>query len=69
MYRIKPEVKEVEVKLQGLKEPEEMSNEELVMEMTAFGKPPRKRMTRQASIDFIKDLRAKALEMIGDDED
>lgn len=64
LYEIKPPAKQV-VEVKG-KEPEEMTKAELVAEMTAFGKPPRKMMSRDVAVQFVRDLRAKAEELIGD---
>jgi hypothetical protein len=58
----------VQVEFQGLKDPEQMTSQELVAEMTSHGKPPRKRMERKTAVNYIKDLRAKAAEMIIDDD-
>lgn len=68
MYKIKPEEAIREIAIKGLKEPEEMTSEELVGEMTAHGKPPRKKMNRQVAIDFVRKLREEAKAMIVDDE-
>jgi hypothetical protein len=67
LYEIKPEPKP-QVEIVGLKEPEEMTPEELVQEMTSHGKPPRKQMSRSAAEKFIRELREKAKTMIVDDE-
>lgn len=69
LYEIVHEKPKVEVELKGAKAPEEMTAEELVAEMTAFGKPPRKKMFRKDAIDFVKKLRADAAAMIADDEE
>lgn len=67
LYTVKPVPKpQVEIKA---KEPTEMTAAELAAEMTSFGKPPRKKMTRQAAIDFVKKLREDAAKFITDDED
>ncbi len=69
MYRIKPEETAVqEHVIKGLKDPEEMTASELMAEMTAHGKPPRKQMQRSVAVDFVKDLRAKAESMIVPDK-
>ncbi len=69
MYQIVTDKKVVEVEMKGLKDPVEMTKEELVMEMTAWGKPPRKQMSRKACEDFIRDLRSKAVDLISDDDE
>lgn len=58
----------VQVELKGLKDPEDMNSEELVAELTAHGKAPRKRMKRETAVNYVKDLRAKAVAMIIDDD-
>ncbi|WP_170759988.1 hypothetical protein [Ruegeria lacuscaerulensis] len=67
LYELKPEPKP-QVEIVGLKEPEEMSPEELVQEMTSHGKPPRKQMSRSAAEKFVRELREKAKTFIVDDE-
>lgn len=70
LYEIKPEeVENVEVVVQALKDPEEMSNQELYAEMASHGKPPRKKMNHKDVVKFVNDLRAKAENFIVDDED
>lgn len=69
LYQIKPEESEAsKVELVGLKDPEQMTSEELVVELTAHGKAPRKRMKRETAVNYVKELRAKAVEMIIDDD-
>jgi|TARA_R110000796_G_scaffold172792_5_gene289791 hypothetical protein len=69
LYKIKAEKEPVEVEIKAAKQPEEMTKAELVAEMTAFGKPPRKQMQLSAVIEFVHKLRAEAAEMIMDDDD
>lgn len=52
-----------------LKSPDEMSGLELAQEMTAFGKPPQKKMNRSKAVEFVISLREKAASMIVDDDD
>ena len=68
LWRIKPQDQPKEVVIKSLKEPEEMTSQELVAEMTSYGKPPRKKMNRAIAVDFVKKLRAEAAELIIDDE-
>tara|TARA_R110002072_G_scaffold49433_3_gene134335 strand:- start:39 stop:401 length:363 start_codon:yes stop_codon:yes gene_type:complete len=68
LYKIKPEKEPVEVEIKA-KLPDDMTAAELVAEMTAFGKPPRKQMARKDVVAFIHKLRAEAAEMIMDDDD
>lgn len=68
LYKIKAEKEPVEVKIEGAKNPDEMSNVELAAEMAAFGKPPRKKMNRQTAIDFVRKLREEAAAFITDDD-
>ena len=68
LYRIRAEKQAVEVQIKGLKPVEDMTPEELMMEMTAHGKPPRKRIPRGKAVEFVKELRAAAVAMIFDDE-
>jgi len=68
LYRIKSEEKPIEVQVKALKEPEDMTNQELFAEMASYGKPPHKKMTRTVAVDFVRDLRAKAADLIVDDE-
>jgi hypothetical protein len=58
-----------EVQQVQLARPEDMSNEALVAEMTAHGKPPRKRMERRTAVDFVKSLREEAAKLIIEDEE
>lgn len=68
LYEIKREqAQEVEVVIKGLKSPEEMTNGELIAEMSSYGKPPRKQMTRAKAIEFVVGLREKAAELIVDE--
>lgn len=69
LYKLAPEKDPVEVEIKGIKKPEEMSSAELVQTMTAFGKPPRKKMTRVAAVEFVKKLMDDAATMIGEDEE
>ncbi len=69
LYELKPVAREIPAQLAGPKDPYDMSKEELVMEMTAWGKPPRKQMPQKACIEFILKLRSEAAELITDDED
>lgn len=70
LYQIKVEEQEtLKVELKGLADPEQMTSLELVAEMTAHGKPPRKKMQRATAIAFVKDLREKASAMIVDDDE
>lgn len=66
LYQFKPEAAEVE--LRTAVDPDNMTTSELVQTMTAFGKPPRKKMNRAAAVKFVKELLAKAEDMIDDDE-
>tara|TARA_R110000851_G_scaffold22626_7_gene67001 strand:- start:1624 stop:1980 length:357 start_codon:yes stop_codon:yes gene_type:complete len=68
MYKIKPDVDPVEVQVKAAKSPAEMDKTELVAEMTAFGKPPRKQMSRTAAEEFVTKLREEAALLIMDDE-
>lgn len=71
MYRIKPEPKaEVEVKLAELKDPSDMTKEELAQEMAQWGKPLKtgKPVTRSAVEKAIRLAREKAADLITDDE-
>lgn len=68
LWRIKPQDQPKEVVIKSLKEPEEMTTKELAEEMALRGKPPRKQMSRAIAVDFIKKLRAEAVELIIDDE-
>ena len=68
LYKIKSETAP-SLRIKGLKDPDEMSRMELAMEMTAFGKPPRKQMNRQVAVEFIRKLRDEAASMIVEDED
>ncbi|MFY0633681.1 MAG: hypothetical protein JXQ91_07710 [Vannielia sp.] len=74
LYEIKPEVKTVHIEPVGPKAPEEMTNEELALEMHGWGKPIKKtgkQVTRGSIIKAVKELRQHAAEMIvdGDPED
>lgn len=70
LYRIKPEPSQVqEISLVGVKEPQDMTKAELVKELIAWGKAPKKQMTRKVCEDFIIKLRAEAAEMILDDDE
>lgn len=69
LYQIAPDRDPVEVEVKGLKDPDEMSKEELVQEMTMWGKPPRKQMARQTVVEFIRKLRSEAADLISDDEE
>ena len=51
LYRFVAEVAEVKVKTEI--NPDEMSNQELAQTMIAFGKPPKKKMTRAKSVEFV----------------
>lgn len=68
LYQVVPDVQEVEVKIAGLKDPEDMSKTELVMEMTSWGKPPKKQMTLSKCREFVAQLRESAVDLIVDDE-
>ncbi len=67
LYEIVKETAEIEVRAEI--NPEEMSNQELAQMMTSFGKPPKKKMTREKAVEFVKKLLADAAEMIGDEEE
>jgi len=69
LYQIKVEREVVEVEIKASKQPEDMDKAELVAEMTAFGKAPRKQMARKDVVAFIHKLRAEAAEMILDDDE
>lgn len=69
LYTIKVEREVVEVEIKAAKQPEDMTKAELIAEMTAFGKPPRKQMERKAVVEFIHKLRADAANMIMDDDE
>lgn len=69
LYQFRPEKDPVEVKVIAAKDPSEMTKEELVAEMTAFGKAPQKQMPRSKCEEFIREMRVKAAEMILDDKD
>lgn len=69
LYRIKPEEKTIAVEIKALKEPEDMTNQELFAEMASYGKPPRKQMARKAAVEFVSKLRQEAADLIVDDED
>lgn len=68
LYELKPEPKP-QVEIIGLKEPEEMSNEELVQEMIIHGKRPQKKVSRPKAIEFVRSLREQAASLIGDDDE
>ncbi|MBL4898129.1 MAG: hypothetical protein JKX76_00645 [Colwellia sp.] len=68
LYVIKNEEQEtVKVEFKGIKDPGDMDASELVAEMTAHGKPPKKNMKRQTAVEFVKVLREKAAAFIIDE--
>ena len=69
LYEIVKETETVEVTVKASKSVKEMSNEELVAEMSAFGKPPRKKMSRSSAEDFVTKLRQEAAANIVDDDE
>lgn len=68
MYRIKVTDNIRQVEVVAAKDPSEMTSAELVAEMTAFGKPPRKQMKRSVAVDFVRKLREEAALNIVDDD-
>lgn len=68
MYRIKVTDNVMQVEVVAAKDPSEMTSAELVAEMTAFGKPPRKKMKHSVAVDFVRKLREEAAMMIVDDD-
>lgn len=68
LYQMVPEKDTLEVEVKGLKDPDEMDAQEIVQELTMWGKPPQKKMPRQKAVDFIRKLRADAADLITDDE-
>ena len=67
LYRIVNVAPEVQVKSDV--NPDEMTNQELAQTMTAFGKPPRKKMARATAVAFVKKLMEEAAAMIGDEDE
>ena len=68
MYRIRPdESNVVEVKMKGVKSVEDMDGAELAAEMAAWGKPPRKAMTKTKAREFVLELREAGAKMVVDD--
>lgn len=68
LYQIKREAKEVDVVIHA-KPVSEMSAVELAAEMTAHGKPPRKKMNRKDAMAFVEKLREEAAKFIVDEDD
>lgn len=66
LYVLKEEKPEVTIR--AMISPDEMTNAELNQQMVAFGKPPRKKMSREKAVEFVKKLIAESESMIVDDE-
>lgn len=68
LYEVKPDPLP-EVTLVGMKQPEEMTSEELALEASAHGKPFRKKVSRSAAIEHVQTLRAESIKFIMDDDE